>query len=132
MKCIAALVSIVVLAGCASGTSHVRSLTQEITRADAIAVVALGVVVYNLGNGNVWEAETAAEGNERYRIVLKRALLATGGEGEAGRLFKEHARKVTAIESCQSYRILEYQERLDAHFVGAQRVAEGVIQCVRV
>lgn len=131
MNRFAATVLIAALAGCASGTSRLESLAKATNPVDAAALVAVAVVVYNLGNGSVWEAATSSAGDNRYRIVLKQSPFATTGDGEAGRLFKQHARNLTAAQSCQDYRILEYEERMDAHLVGAQRVAEGVIECVK-
>jgi hypothetical protein len=121
---------LIAAAGCTTGTSYVETLSRQIQAPDAIVLTALGVVVYNMANGSVWEVETKPAGEARYHIVLKRAFLASGGEGEAARLFKQHARKIAATQACRDYRILDYEERLDARLIGAQRMAEGTIECM--
>lgn len=131
MKRIAISALIAALTGCASGVSRLETFAKATNPVDAAALVAVAVVVYNLSNGSVWEAATSPAGDNRYRIVLKQSLFATTGDGEAGRLFKQHARNLTTAQSCRDYRVLEYEERMDAHLVGAQRVAEGVIECVK-
>jgi hypothetical protein len=130
-KALLATATLAVTAGCTTGTSYVETLATQINAPDAIAVTAIGLALYQLSNGSVWEAQTTPVAADRYRIVLKRALLASGGEGEAGRIFRQHAQTLTAAHPCPGYRILHYEERLDARLIGAQRIAEGTIECVK-
>ena len=131
VKRVSALVLLAAASACTTATSYVEKLTTQVQAPDAVAVMAIAVVVYHMANGSVWEAQTTPAGDARYRILLKRAFLANGGEGEAGRLFKQHARAIATTQACADYRVLDYEERLDARLIGAQRVAEGTIECVK-
>ena len=130
-KCVSVVLLLIAAGGCTTGTSYVETLGKQIQAPDAVAITALAIVVYTMANGSVWEAQTTPAGDARYHILLKRALLAAGGDGEAVGLFKRHARTIAATQACVDYRVLEYEERLDARLIGAQRVAEGTIECIR-
>lgn len=78
-----------------------------------------------------WSLEDTPIGKDRYRISLrKKTFSSSGGDGEAGQLFKYRAEQITGRLGYDSYQILEYTEGLDSSgAVGVQRVAQGVIQC---
>ena len=78
-----------------------------------------------------WSLEDTPIGKDRYRISLrKKTFSSSGGDGEAGQLFKYRAEQITGSLGYDSYQILEYTEGLDSSgAVGVQRVAQGVIQC---
>lgn len=116
---------------CASGKGRIELMLDNIKPVDALAVVGIAHMVYEVGGRSVWEAETSSAGANFYRITLKRNRFANSGDGEAPLLFKRHAERVAASQSCADYRIVEFQERYDSLLLGTQRIAEGLIECVR-
>jgi hypothetical protein len=116
---------------CASGKGRVEVMLDSIKPIDVLAVVGVAHMVYEVGGRSVWEAETSSAGANLYRITLKRNRFANSGDGEAPLLFKRHAERVAASQSCTDYRIVEFQERYDSLLIGTQRIAEGLIECVR-
>lgn len=119
------------LAACASGKGQVLTALDNIAPLDAAALAGIGYLVYETGARSVWEAETSAAGTDLYRVTLKRNRFANSGDGEARLVFRQHAERIVAAQSCASYRIVEFHERYDSKLIGSQRVAEGVIACVR-
>ncbi len=70
-------------------------------------------------------------GEDLFRVTLKRDRFANSGDGEARVLFRQHAERIVTAQSCSGYRIVEFHERYDSKLIGSQRVAEGLIACVR-
>ncbi len=118
-------------AGCASGKGRVETMLDGINPIDALSVVGVGRLVYEASSRSVWETETASLGANRYRVTLRRNRFADSGDGEAPLLFRRQAERIAALQSCTSWRIVEFEERYDSKLIGAQRVAEGTIECVK-
>jgi len=125
------IVGSLLLAGCASGTSHVEKLARQVNALDAVAAAGIGLLVHQHANASPWEVEVAPLAGKAFRLTLRRAILAMGGEGEPGLLFRRHAENIAAAQSCAGYRVVSYEERIETVLAGARRVAEGVIECIR-
>ena len=119
------------LGACASGKGRVETMLDNMNRWDVAAAVGIGYMVYEASNTSVWEAETSSAGADLFRVTLKRNRFAESGDGEARLLFRRHAENIVAAQGCGSYRIVEFHERYDSKLIGSQRIAEGVIACVR-
>jgi hypothetical protein len=119
------------LAACASGKGRLETMLDGVNRWDAVAVVGIGYMVYEASGKSVWEAETSVAGADLFRVTLKRNRFLGAGDGEARILFRKHAEGIVAAQACTGYRIVEFHERYDSMLVGSQRVAEGLIACVR-
>jgi hypothetical protein len=119
-KALIALLLLSVLAACASGKGRVETMPDNIKPLDAAV----------LAGRSVWEAETSSAGTNLYRITLKRNRFANSGDGEARVLFRQHAQRIATAQSCSGWRIVEFHERYDSKLIGAQRVAEGLIECL--
>jgi hypothetical protein len=120
-----------VLVACASGKGQVLTALDSVKALDAAALAGIGYLVYETSAKSVWEAEISAAGTDLYRVTLKRSRFANSGDGEARLVFRRHAERIVSTQSCASYRIVEFQERYDSKLIGSQRVAEGLIACVR-
>jgi hypothetical protein len=120
-----------VLAACASGKGRVVTALDGVKTLDAVALAGIGYLVYDASGKSVWEAETSVAGPDLYRVTLKRSRFANSGDGEARLVLRQHAERIVSVRSCASYRIVEFQERYDSKLIGSQRVAEGLIACVR-
>jgi hypothetical protein len=120
-----------ILAACASGKGRVEGMLDLLKPVDVAVAVGIGQLVYEVGGRPVWEVETSAAGAQLYRVTLKRNCFANSGDGEAPLLFKRHAERLAASQSCSGYRIVEFRERYDSLLIGTQRVAEGLIECLR-
>ncbi len=118
-------------AGCASGKGRVETMFDGINPLDAISVVGLGRLAYEASSRSVWETEVASLGANRYRVTLRRNRFAESGDGEAPLLFRRQAERIAVLQSCTSWNIVEFEERYDSKLIGAQRVAEGTIECVK-
>lgn len=130
-KALIALLLLPVLTACASGKGRVETMLDNIKPLDAAAVAGIGYLVYEASGKSVWEAETSVAGADLFRVTLKRNRFADSGDGEARVLFRQHAERIVAAQSCAGYRIVEFYERYDSKLIGSQRVAEGLIACVR-
>ena len=119
------------LAACASGKGRIETMFDGINPVDALTVVGLGRLAYEASGRSVWDAVTTPIGGNRFRVTMKRNRLVESGDGEARVVLRHEAEKIAAAESCASWRVVEYEERYEAMLLGAQRVAEGVIECVR-
>jgi len=119
------------LAACASGKGRVETMLDSIKPLDVVVVAGIGYLVYEAAGRSVWEAETRVAGPDVFRVTLRRHRFAQSGDGEARVLFRQHAERIAAAQACASYRIVEFSERYDSKLIGSQRVAEGLIACVR-
>jgi len=118
-------------AGCASGKGRVETMLDGINPIDALSVVGVGRLAYEASGKSVWETETASLGANRFRVTLKRNRFADSGDGEARVIFRQQAERIAVANSCTSWSIVEFEERYDSKLIGAQRVAEGTIECVK-
>lgn len=130
-RALIALLLLPVLAACASGKGRVQTMLDNVKPLDAAAIAGIGYLVYEASGKSVWEAETSQVGEDLFRVTLKRDRFANSGDGEARVLFRRHAERIVTAQSCAGYRIVEFHERYDSKLIGSQRVAEGLIACVR-
>ena len=91
---------------------------------------AVGAGAFYLYKDN-WSLEEIPAGNDKFRITLKKNMLRQDGDSEAGMLFKRRAGEIVAEHGFDGYRIMEYSEGIESAALGAQRVAQGVIQCYK-
>ncbi len=118
-------------AGCASGKGRVETMLDGINPIDALSVVGVGRLAYEASNRSVWDAETTSLGANRFRVTLKRNRFADSGDGEARVIFRQQAERIAVANACTSWTILEFEERYDSKLIGAQRIAEGTIACIK-
>ncbi|MDD5329794.1 MAG: hypothetical protein PHX38_07305 [Sulfuricella sp.] len=112
-----------VLAGCAS--------TPAILDSPRIPVyAALGAGAFYLYRDN-WTLKETPAGQDRFRIELKKNILRQDGDSEASMLFRRRAREIAAEHGFDAFRVMEYTEGIESAALGAQRVAQGVIQVYR-
>ena len=120
------------LTGCASGRGYTENFFNQIKPLDAAVLLGAGILIYTVGNTSPWDVEVAPLPNgAAYKVTLRRAILASGGDGDSNFLFRQEAERITLSQSCAGYRILRYEERLETVYIGARRVAEGIIECVK-
>lgn len=131
MKKMLTVLLLPLLAACASGSGRVETAVNNLNSLDVYVAGSVAYWVYEVSGRSVWDAATSLEGSNLYRVTLKRHRFAEAGDGEAPMLFKRHAERIAASQSCAGYRIIEYSERYDKLLIGAQRVAEGLIECVK-
>ena len=55
----------------------------------------------------------------------------TGGDGEAGRVFKRNAEQIVREGGFSGYAMLAYSEGIESEVIGAYRYAEGTIRINR-
>ncbi len=75
-----------------------------------------------------WEIQQAAFPDSQYSLSLQMKRYYSGGAGEARVVFHRRAKELMREGGYESYRVLEYTEGMESSVLGAQRVAEGVIQ----
>lgn len=115
----------IVLACCLAGCAQINLQSH-----DNLALVAVGGAAYYYYSKN-WTLDEAPQGNDRFRITLKKNMHRQDGDSEADSLFKRRAKEISAENGFDGYRILEYTEGIESADIGAQRVAQGTIQCTR-
>ncbi|MGE5027648.1 MAG: hypothetical protein ACM3JK_04175 [Betaproteobacteria bacterium] len=92
--------------------------------------VATGAGAYYLYHDN-WALEEIQSGGNKYHIALKKNILRQDGNSEAYLLFRRRAKEIVAENGFDGYRIVEYSEGIESAALGAQRVAQGTIQCYK-
>lgn len=79
-----------------------------------------------------WEGELRRLSDDTYSITLRsKRFRSTGGDGEAGRVFKRNADHIVRAGGYAGYDVLAYSEGIESEVIGAYRVAEGTIQLSR-
>jgi hypothetical protein len=69
---------------------------------------------------------------DTYSIALRsKRFRSTGGDGEAGRVFKRNAEQIMRESGYARYDILSYSEGIESDTLGAVRFAEGMIRISR-
>jgi hypothetical protein len=69
---------------------------------------------------------------DTYSISLRsKRFRSTGGDGEAGRVFKRNAEQITRESGFAGYDVLAYSEGIESEVIGALRYAEGTIRVSR-
>jgi len=75
-----------------------------------------------------WEGEMRRVADDTYSIALRsKRFRSTGGDGEAGRVFKRNAEQIVRAGGYATYGVLTYSEGIESEVIGAYRVAEGTI-----
>ncbi|MCX7945854.1 MAG: hypothetical protein N2557_02650 [Hydrogenophilus sp.] len=75
-----------------------------------------------------WEISVVPEGRERVRLVLAMRPLATGGQGEAWRIFQRAAQQIVRQHEARDFRVVAYEEGVHSTRPFAQRYAIGAVE----
>jgi hypothetical protein len=76
-----------------------------------------------------WEGEMRRVSDDTFSITMRsKRFRSTGGDGEAGRVFKRNAAQVVREGGYAGYDILAYSEGIESEVIGALRYAEGTIR----
>lgn len=79
-----------------------------------------------------WEGEMRRVGDDTFSIALRaKRFRSTGGDGEAGRVFRRNAEQIVREGGFAGYDILAYSEGIESELIGAYRYAEGTIRVSR-
>ena len=79
-----------------------------------------------------WEGELKRLSEDTYSIAMRsKRFRSTGGDGEAGRVFKRNADQIVRAGGYAGYHVLAYSEGIESELIGAYRVAEGTIRVSR-
>lgn len=91
---------------------------------------AIGYGVHYLYKDN-WSVDETKTGGDKFHLTLKKNILRENGDSEAGMIFKRRAGEIATEQGYDGYRIMEYSEGIESTTFGAQRVAQGVIECYK-
>ncbi len=76
-----------------------------------------------------WEGEARRLSDDTFAIALRsRRLRSTGGDGEAGKVFRRNAEEIVRSGGFADYTIVSFSEGIESELLGAVRVSEGVIR----
>lgn len=78
-----------------------------------------------------WRITVTQLDEQRVRFDLRMKRLATGGEGEARRIFRRNAEQLMADGGFVSYEVLRYEEGIESTRPFAHRFASGEIRLAR-
>jgi hypothetical protein len=79
-----------------------------------------------------WEGEMRRVSDDTFSISMRsKRFRSTGGDGEAGRVFRRNADRVVREGGFAGYAIESYSEGIESETLGAVRVSEGVIRVTR-
>jgi hypothetical protein len=79
-----------------------------------------------------WEGEMKRLSEDTFSINLRsKRWRSTGGDGEAGRVFKRNAEQIVREGGFAGYAMLAYSEGIESEVIGAYRYAEGTIRINR-
>lgn len=69
---------------------------------------------------------------DTYSIALRsKRFRSTGGDGEAGRVFRRNAEQIVREGGFGGFDVLAYSEGIESEVIGAYRYAEGTIRISR-
>jgi len=130
----------VMLAACTSidGPSPVMIPNKELVISRSLAipadVIMLAIATYLVIDPLApnWRVEESALGGDRYLIALTKKRFTTGGDGEAGQVFRRRVAAIAREQGYASHDVLEYAEGIESNVPIAQRVTHGVVQFARV
>jgi len=75
-----------------------------------------------------WEGEMRRVSDDTFSISMRsKRFRSTGGDGEAGRVFKRNAEQIVREGGYAGYDIMAYSEGIESEVIGALRYAEGTI-----
>jgi len=78
-----------------------------------------------------WQVQESPLAPDRFRIVLRKKRFTTGGDGEAGQVFRRRAEALVRERGYTSYEVLELAEGIESNVPIAQRVTTGVVRLHR-
>jgi len=79
-----------------------------------------------------WKGELKRLNDDTYSIAMRAKRFRTsGGDGEAGQVFRRNAEQIMYAGGFASYSVLSYSEGIESETLGAVRVSEGVIRLSR-
>ncbi len=78
-----------------------------------------------------WRITVTQLDEQRVRLDLRMKRLATGGEGEARRIFRRNAEQLMSEGGFVSYEVLRYEEGIKSTRPFAHRFASGEIRLAR-
>jgi hypothetical protein len=79
-----------------------------------------------------WEGELRRLSEDTYSIALRsKRFRSTGGDGEAGRVFRRNAEQIVREGGFGGFDVLAYSEGIESEVIGAYRYAEGTIRISR-
>ncbi|MBX3648515.1 MAG: hypothetical protein R3E40_03070 [Rhodocyclaceae bacterium] len=79
-----------------------------------------------------WEGEMRRVSDDTFSIAMRaKRFRSTGGDGEAGRVFRRNAEQITREGGFARYDVLSYSEGIESETLGAVRFAEGLIRISR-
>lgn len=79
-----------------------------------------------------WEGELKQLSEDTFSIGMRsKRFRSTGGDGEAGRVFRRNAETIVREGGFGGYDVLEYSEGIESELIGAVRYAEGTIRVSR-
>jgi len=79
-----------------------------------------------------WEGELKRVTDDTFSIAMRsKRFRSTGGDGEAGRVFKRNAEMIVREGGFAGYDLLAYSEGIESEVIGAYRYAEGTIRVTR-
>lgn len=79
-----------------------------------------------------WEGELRRVSDDTFSIAMRaKRFRSTGGDGEAGRVFRRNAEQITREGGFARYDVLSYSEGIESETLGAVRFAEGLIRISR-
>lgn len=107
------------------------SLQLTPSRAIALESLLYGAAIYYFVDPLApnWEGEIRRLSEDTFSIALRaKRFRSTGGDGEAGRVFRRNADRVVRQGGFAGYHIEAYSEGIESETLGAVRVSEGVIR----
>lgn len=139
------------LAGCAAdgGGPHISDRTRELSGPIALGAGAVWMaselsylepeylagmlIAYGIHDplAPTWRIDVSRSGEDRLRMDLRMKALATGGEGEARRVFLRNARQVVEAGGFAGFDVLSWEEGIESTRPLAHRFASGEIRLVR-
>lgn len=79
-----------------------------------------------------WQGELRRLSEDTYSISLRsKRYRSSGGDGEAGRVFRRNADQIVRERGFAGYTIVSFSEGIESEVLGAVRVSEGVIRMNR-
>lgn len=79
-----------------------------------------------------WEGEMKRLSEDTFSISMRsKRFRSTGGDGEAGRVFRRNAEQIVRDGGFAGYDVLAYSEGIESEVIGALRYAEGTIRISR-
>ena len=79
-----------------------------------------------------WEGELRRLSEDTFSIAMRsKRFRSTGGDGEAGRVFRRNAEQIIREGGFGGYDVLAYSEGIESEVIGAYRYAEGTIRISR-